>query len=333
LKKFILKLSVFVAIQAVILAFVTSYGSMDAGSNEYMYSLKDKYDLLLETPSPRIIFVGGSNLAFGLMSGQLKAETGLNPVNMGVHGRLGIHSMIRMVKEQLRPSDVVVVSPEYSAMFVDPECSREIAIEAFRVWPGCKRFIQPDIDQPLESLVHQTSPLRQLGRCVVRARLRLESSWSTGDGNQVPTECYRRKSFNQFGDHIAHYQAEPTYRETGGLAFMDDNVFERVADELNQFAALCRNRGAKLYFLHPPIPLAKVSNHVDQIRHMDQMLANGLSFPRLSNLDMATLADHQFFDGQSHLNESGAKLRTAYVCQQIRQFERIAVRSREATVK
>ena len=71
MKKFSLKLGAFVAIQTAILVFVTTYGSMDSSTNEYMYSLKDKYDLLMKTPSPRVIFIGGSNLAFGIKSGQL----------------------------------------------------------------------------------------------------------------------------------------------------------------------------------------------------------------------------------------------------------------------
>lgn len=335
MKKFLARLAAFVAIQMAILVFVTTYGSMDSCTNEYMYCLKDKYDLLVETPSPRIIFIGGSNLAFGLKSGQLKQETGLNPVNMGVHGRLGVTSMIRMVKDNLHPGDLVVVSPEYSAMFNTPECNRELAIEAVRIWPGCQRFIQPDIDEPLATLVPPTTPLRKLGQSVVRARNRLQKIGSHSDKhtNGESAGIYLRRSFNRFGDLIAHYQAEPTYRENGKLLHMDDKVFKRVAHELNTFAQFCQTKNAKLYFLHPPISVTKVSNNVEQIHHIDQLMTAMLSFPLLTNVEMATFADDQFFDGQSHLTEQGAKLRTDIVCQQIRQFQRIAGRSDDSMVR
>ena len=336
MKKFLLKLGGFVAIQLVILAFVTSYGSLDANTDEYMYALKDKYDLLQQTPSPRIIFVGGSNLAFGLKSSQFKSATGLNPVNMGVHGRLGVYSMTRMVKQHLRPGDVVVVSPEYGTMFRSPECRQEIAAEAYRAWPGCKEFIQPDVDQPLESLVPEATSLRKLGQCVLRARRRLgKPGLGSGDEDsaQDPVECYRRKSFNRFGDHVAHYDAASTYRETGGLSGVDERVFERVADELNGLAQFCQEKKTKLYFLFPPISATKVANHSEQVRHMERLVATKLSFPVLTNLAMATFAEDQFFDGQSHLTEQGAQLRTDIVCQTIQQFERVAGNANESMIR
>jgi hypothetical protein len=41
-------------------------------------------------------------------------------------------------------------------------------------------------------------------------------------------------------------------------------------------------------------------------------------------MQMATFADGQFFDGQSHLTEHGARLRTEIVCSQLKQFEHVA---------
>ena len=336
MKKFFLKLGVFVAIQMAILVFVVNYGSVDANTNEYMYCLKDKYDLLRETPSPRIIFVGGSNLAFGLKSAQLQAETGLNPVNLGVHGRLGVYSMIRLVKEQIRDGDIVVLSPEYGAMFSEPRCNQDIAVEAYRVWPGCKPFIQPDIEQPLESLAPRITPLRKLGQCVARTRSRLEQSWSTNldeNGDPPEVECYRRASFNRFGDHVAHYQAQSTYIETGKICFVKDDVFARVAQEMNQFAKFCEQRQATLYFLHSPFPSNKVSKYLQRARRIDEVLAKQLSFPILTNLEMATFPDDQFFDGESHLNEQGAQLRTEIVCQQLKQIEQVAKRDRHSKLR
>ena len=48
MKKFLLKLGCFISIQLAILCVVVCYGSRDATSIEYMYSLKDKYDLLIK---------------------------------------------------------------------------------------------------------------------------------------------------------------------------------------------------------------------------------------------------------------------------------------------
>ena len=59
----------------------------------YLQAYNKKCQLLEDTPSPRIIFVGGSNLAFGLDSQRIKDSLNINVINYGLHAGIGLKYM------------------------------------------------------------------------------------------------------------------------------------------------------------------------------------------------------------------------------------------------
>ena len=79
----------------------------------FLSEYSTKKNLLVSLPSPKIIIVGGSNVAFGIDSEHLKAGTGYQTVNMGLQAGLGLHFMMEDVLPHLRKGDVVIISPEY----------------------------------------------------------------------------------------------------------------------------------------------------------------------------------------------------------------------------
>src|SRR5687767_287322 len=81
--------------------------------NSYIAATIDKHQRLRDTPSPRIILVGGSNLAFGIKSKLLEEQTGRPIVNMGLHWGLGINFMLLEVEKEIRSGDIIVLSFEH----------------------------------------------------------------------------------------------------------------------------------------------------------------------------------------------------------------------------
>src|SRR4051812_20824293 len=120
MKLFIRNLTVFLVIQLFIWAGVLwVYARHRPFRKEYMAASIDKHRLLEQQPSPRILLIGGSNVAFGYDSPEIKRRLApYNPVNMGVHVGLGVDIMLGEVEPLLQPGDVVVVSFEY-ALFDD----------------------------------------------------------------------------------------------------------------------------------------------------------------------------------------------------------------------
>src|SRR5262245_52969609 len=82
-------------------------------SDEYLAVTVDKEQRLRSADGPRIVFVGGSNLAFGLRSERVRRALRRNPVNMGLYANFGLPFMFREAQAGLRKGDVVVLSLEY----------------------------------------------------------------------------------------------------------------------------------------------------------------------------------------------------------------------------
>lgn len=114
--------------------------SFFAGPDNYIAALVDKDDLLKNAPGPRMIFLGGSGLAFGLDSQLIADRYGYTPINYGLHIRLGPGFMLRHVREYVRPGDVVVLSVEYSGMFEDFEAAPEPKAAFCAISPDFERF-------------------------------------------------------------------------------------------------------------------------------------------------------------------------------------------------
>ena len=163
--------------------------------------------------------------------------------------------------------------------------------------------------------------MRELARCVAKAVK------STKEEEQPESVIYRRDSFNEFGDHVAHYNLVPDRQPLDDIKEITDGVFEKVAVELNSFHKYCRAHNASVFYLHPPVRATNAKNHLALLDRMENLLVNNLNFPMLSTWREAILDDSMFFDSKYHLNGTGAQIRSQTICRQIRNYDRVAVRN------
>lgn len=63
---------------------------------------------------PKVIFVGGSNLRFGLDADALSRDLGMPVINYGLHASLGIDVIADRAALVIKPGDIVVYAPELS---------------------------------------------------------------------------------------------------------------------------------------------------------------------------------------------------------------------------
>jgi hypothetical protein len=75
-------------------------------------NLKKDY-LLKNVESPRMIFIGGSNLSFGLDSQKIKISLGINPINTGVHAGIGLKYMLDNTIQYIKNGYIIILIPEY----------------------------------------------------------------------------------------------------------------------------------------------------------------------------------------------------------------------------
>ena len=84
-------------------------------SETYYAALHKQYDRLCSVNEPKVVVVGGSNVAFGLDSELFEELYGRPSVAFGLYGSCGVKVMMDWSKANINRGDIVVLAPELSA--------------------------------------------------------------------------------------------------------------------------------------------------------------------------------------------------------------------------
>jgi hypothetical protein len=272
-------------------------------ADHYLASLRDRDELLQNTPGPRMIFVGGSNLAFGLDSKRIAERTGLAVINCGLHAGLGLQFMLNQAAKYLKDGDIVVLSPEYGIAL---QGEADTLACAASVYPAAEEYLSGWHERVRVTCVQAQFTFKHVCRgCPVPSR-------------GVPDPIYRRSGFNRHGDLTSHLDAAPQSRavtwnsDTGG-AIVQDRVCTEIVIAMNAFAASTREKGVRVYFMHPPLPQTLYQQRRSAYEAHAERLRRELHFPVVSLPADFVLPDDKFFDTRCHLNRAGRTLRTETV--------------------
>ena len=107
--------------------------------NAYMAAIADKMHLLDSIPSPRLILMSGSSMAFGVDSELLSKELEIPVVNASLHFKLGSRFMINQLKSTVRKGDFVLITLEY---VVQSKGAFEEKLMVADYYPPAKNWIQ-----------------------------------------------------------------------------------------------------------------------------------------------------------------------------------------------
>ena len=119
MKKFVLNISYFLLTLCFSLLFIILLINSNEDFKQY---IKEDYfngyinvldSLKSNKTNEKIIFIGGSNLGFGLNTARLEKELGLKCYNFGVHGDIALEKIIFDLNKLISKNDLIVISPEY----------------------------------------------------------------------------------------------------------------------------------------------------------------------------------------------------------------------------
>jgi hypothetical protein len=321
MKRFVSNLALFLLIQLVIwVGVLWVYASCPSrpGRQDYLSASIDKQNLLEREASPRIVFVGGSNLAFGLDSAEIQRRLGYHPVNMGLHGGLGLDFMLNEVKSSLRSGDVVVLSPEYELFGGEYAGAGDVLYTALEQRRSNIKFLS----------WHNVRPLLDGGYIVASEIVQYDISCVAGgkDPNDVndPDNVYRRTAFDEYGDVVAHLllPSKITGARTGSAKIGSPdwakvaNISRAIAD-LNSFNDLCQRLGVKTFYSYPIVSQPYFEENKESIDEIATALNKQLKIPIIDAPEEIRLPLDNFFDTDYHLNRVGIQKRTAHLIEKL----------------
>jgi hypothetical protein len=275
-------------------------------ANDWLGTYADKIRRLEQVPAPRMVFIGGSGLAFGLNSAEVEQTFGMPVVNTGLHAGLGLRFMLNHVGPLLRAGDIAVVVPEYGSLQEHDSEDREL-------W--CTALLS-DIPESLHGVTAEDVP-EVLGgfppyaqqKLIIEPILKLLRS--RGARHDYVSS---RATFDVRGDEVGHLAApQPSHHFDTHL---ETDVEGHVA-MLRKFATDAEARGVKVGVAFQALDVDVFEKNRQQVARIADVLRRVLGDRVMGTPEEATLPDEAIFDTPNHANAVGRELNTARLVREI----------------
>ena len=270
----------------------------------FLGEFEKKVDRLYETEGEKIVFIGGSSLAFGLDANLLSETLGKPVINFGLYATLGTKVMMDYAKGAIGEGDIIVIAPEMN------EQTWSLYFNAEAMW------------QALDGNYHD---FRYLSSDDYSAMLGSFWKFATSKAKYFKQELnvsglgiYRASSFDEYG-FIANNRDKDYNTMPGGfdagmpITFSTDIISSEFVDYVNEFVKYAESKGAKVYLGSCPINESAVPLDLtmDDIEAYVSALNEAFDCEILGSPANMIYPSGYFFDSNFHMNSAGAILHTA----------------------
>ena len=237
---FFLSLLQVVLLTAAIIALV--FAVIGPDPDHYFAGSRLQLKLLKNTPSPRIILIGGSNVSFGLDAELMQRSLGIPVINDGLHAGLGIVPL-RELQEFIRPGDVIIISLEYS-MFASES-----------VMEGDLVFLSDWIEYSPRRIGFLANPWKQApslyATMLQRKVNRQVNTYLFGGSLDEVRSVFIGTKYNANGDFVGHLHEASMARRKSHPALSRFDRQKEIFIFLEQFHQIAHEKGAEVYFEAP----------------------------------------------------------------------------------
>jgi hypothetical protein len=303
MKKFIIKILCFIGLLILWIILSLFLPTTPRVSKSLLFADIKKDSLLINVPSPRIIFVGGSNLSFGLNSQIVKDSLHINPINTAIHAGIGVKYMLDNTYQYVKYGDIVVLALEYYHFSIEYCSSSE---ELLR--------IVLDVNKSKIRLLNS----RQIINCIPYIGKYILSKYNVFDYLYVEeSDIYGVNSFNDYGDVYTHRDLNRREFILNPDSIVRLNYNYAVMDEIKKFEEKLFQKGAVLYISYPAI--------LDISFHNEKLLIDKVEdeyikydFTILGTPSRYMFSDSLIFNTDYHLSGKGADYRTQLLIEDLK---------------
>jgi len=300
----ILAVKIVLLIVPVLILLAGLFVVLPRNPTSYYHGFRIKDDLLRAARSPKIILVGGSNLAFGINSDELSHEFGVNVVNTALHASLGLSFMLNSTEWYIHTGDVVIIAFEYGHYIREPRGDSVL----------CELLLEEPMALKYLDYEHLPTVVEGLGRVCEQRLARCAHRLPFGRD-----EIYHSEAFNQYGDVVSHLDKQPEHVDPVDVPWKSVTINSAVLGRLAQFISQAEKRGARVYIFPPCFRKQDYEVNAQDVENIYQTVNN--TFPKQA---VATPQEFIFdknnycFDTNYHLNKKGREIRTAKMLEYLR---------------
>ncbi|WP_342089333.1 hypothetical protein [Dyadobacter sp. OTU695] len=296
MKRFVTRTTIFAGLAILLLAVGLFILPNPVAKHNMLGALLDKHEMLRKTGSPRIVIIGGSNVAYGLDSKRIQEALHIPVVNAGLHASLGMKFYLTDVKPYIREGDIVVVIPEYSQYYTDSFYGNmELVSILFDVYQDGKKQVD----------ARQWWHLMRFIPFYAASKLKMPSEPSVA----APIGVYDRKAFNSYGDAYVHWTMAGRKFKAAQKARDEDHVNPEAIKLLVDFQKFVEGKKATMLLLPPGYQSTSFVNQKPVIDKIYKAMKDN-HLPVIATPERYELPDSVFFDTNYHLILPGIERRS-----------------------
>jgi hypothetical protein len=281
-----------------------------SSKNAYMATIADKMHLLDSVPSPRLILMSGSSMAFGVNSDFLSNELEIPVINASLHFKLGSRFMMDQLKATVRSGDIVLITLEY-VVTSKGQCE--------------EKLMAADFYPPAKNWIHFTSFSEEVGAYTVHRladfKLLMGEAWSGTRTRPISiedtTSVFFRKCFAENGDLLGHLNNPQPKFDVPEIS--NEVEFSKQINDLNDFEIFAKQKGITVFFTFPSYVESGFERNMPVIKKIEQQYQKNLKFPILGSPENSIIDDEFFYDNPFHLNARGRRIFTSRLIQLLEQ--------------
>ncbi len=266
--------------------------------------LIDKHKIAQNTPSPKVLIIGGSSGSFGINSKILEEQIQpFSVVNMSFIAPFGTYFLFNDALKEVKKNDKIFVTIEYD---IEHFGSTNVLLSAADYYPDAENYAinRENLIYNVRDKVNQKiKNVRQLFFNILKKDHRITAN------NADNTSVYFRKAFSEKGDIISHLNNPPKAINFQDFPKEFVNYSLQIKD-LNLFVEKAKLINAEVYFIFPPLAKSTYLYGKIAVESISQQLKKDIHCQILGNEKDFIMPDSLFFDSFYHLNAQGRDLRT-----------------------
>ncbi len=306
MKKFIYSFLTFFILFAVFFLLISFYVKKDYIENDYLSAITFKHNRVDQLNGPKILFAGGSNLAFGLNSELVENGLSVPVVNLALHAGLGLDFILNELEGTIEKQDIVFLSIEY---FLDVEGDPELKRISSSYFKEARKYFEDEQFNSIEYWFNYSK--HSFFRYIDATRANIKTHKFFADSLQkleLHNEIYSKSGFNKYGDVISHLGKTPP-KQLKGQKHLEYTYWKGI-DRLNKFHKFAQQKEVAVFFFYPNYCESEYIRNRKVINKLSLDLSKDLDIEILNTPRDFVLPDSLFFDTVYHPWKTGREVET-----------------------
>jgi hypothetical protein len=304
MRKFLLSIFNFILFTFLICILLIAAPTTPKSSKSILFSSKNKIDLLKKTNKNRLIFIGGSNISYGLNSQMICDSLKLNPINTGLPASIGLRFMISNYLRYSKPNDIIILIPEYHQFFGDFAYGGE--------GEELMRMIF-DVDISNITLLNH----KQFFFTTIQLPKLISSKLDLAEYFGYKYDfVYSKYIYNKYGDVDIKY-LNKNNKIAPTASFNNKLINKNIIRDILYFKNTLKMRGCELYLSFPGYQKKSFILSKTKINQIYCLLKKN-NLKTIGTPEVFQMEDTLLFDSPYHLNSKGVNIRTKILIEKMK---------------